>query len=653
MSKHQILAFSALAILASSSACDDAAGPNLSADTTGADSSAGLGVDYTAHPGGPVPRFDPAAFEFTATPWPTDRYKVADGLLGLARFPNPEDSDLISGYIEYGEAALDGWGRNGTAYFQLDRSVDTESLPTPDVAMRDPTASVQWVHVGQGAPEGGTRLPLVFRMVDDPTDGYYLGPTLAVRPVFGFPLVDGGTYCVIVTRLVTDTEGRYLAQPAAFAGALANEDSLAPLRTWLPQSGLIAEDIAIATCFQAQDATRELRVVAEKLDSDPVTGLTELKFEGNTTHFFSFTAKYRSPNFQSGTKPYSSEGGDIKFNEDGQPLIAEMENLRVQILIPRNFPQPEAGWPVVLYGHGTGGDWRTCLNGAEAQVLQEGLAMLCIDQPLHGPRGTGGEVQEFDVFNFINPASGRTSFRQSAIDVIWQSRLVASGVFDLAVGDTSWGRASKMDPNNILFFGHSHGGLAGAIMMAVDPRVRGAVLSGSSGVLIETILRRKAPLDIQAAIALVAGLEVDQLDTFHPVVNLAQMLVDATDPVNYAPYWLNPLGEGRAKDVLMTSGALDDASPAVGADAVAAAAGVPLVLPIDHESLAHTLRGLFPLPLPLSSNLLAGNGTAVTGGLRQYPGADHFVALTDPAAIALWRGFFRAYRAEGVPVIGP
>jgi hypothetical protein len=313
---------------------------------------------------------------------------------------------------------------------------------------------------------------------------------------------------------------------------------------------------------------------------------------------------------------------------------------------------PAEGWPVVLYGHGTTGDWSTCIDGTEAEAVREGVVMICIDQPLHGTRGVGGEVDVLEVFNFVNAASGRTSFRQSAADVIFQSRMVASGRFDMPAGTTNFPQAVTMDPDRILFFGHSHGALSGMLVMAVDPRIDGAVLSGGSGVMAETLLRRKDYADIQALIAVVAGLESEQLDTFHPVVNLAQLLVDATDPINYAPYWLNPLSGGKAKDVLMFSGSRDEASPAVGADAVAAAAGVPLAQPIDHASPAHALRDLAPLPLPLSNNLPAADGTIVTGAFVQIAGGDHFVAITVRGYIDMWRAFFRGYLQSGFPVVG-
>jgi hypothetical protein len=281
--------------------------------------------------------------------------------------------------------------------------------------------------------------------------------------------------------------------------------------------------------------------------------------------------------------------------------------------------------------------------------------MICIDQPLHGDRRADltADVDFLDVFNFLNPRSGRMTFRQSAVDTMWLSRMIVDGRFDLAAAATTFGEAIKLDPANIVFFGHSHGGLAGTIVLAADARIKGAVLSGASGVMTETILLRKDPLDISATLALILGVEEPWLDTFHPAMTLAQTLVDATDPINYAPYWLEPVTGGNSKHVFMTEGTMDEASPAVGADAVAAAAGIPLLNPVAQPSLAHELKGLRPVDMPVNSNLASTNGQLITGALRQFLGGDHFVALTDRSAIQIWRGFFRAFRQGDVPTIQP
>ncbi|HRE91525.1 MAG TPA: hypothetical protein PK095_20570 [Myxococcota bacterium] len=416
-----------------------------------------------------------------------------------------------------------------------------------------------------------------------------------------------------------------------------------------------------------------MRRVEAFLQGRATTGPTELRYTGQTAHLHEIQGRYTTPNFQSGTKPYAADGGDLRFAPDGAPIVAADETIRFRLLIPRNLPMPATGWPVILYSHGTFGDWQTCLDGKEQEAVREGLAMICIDQPLHGERGLGGEVDYLHVFNFINPRSGRMTFRQSAIDTMWLTRMIADKRFDVPKGTTTFAQDVVLDPTNIVFFGHSHGGLAGTIVLAVDARIKGAVLSGASGVLVETILRRKDPLDIAATLALVLNVSADKLDTFHPTLSLAQMLVDATDPINYAPYWLEPVTGGNSKHVFMTEGTDDALSPAVGADAVAAgladavgtfddvlleltdavaaAAGIPLLNPVAQASEAHALKGLFAVDMPVNSNLLSSTGQFVTGALRQFAGGDHWVALEDPLAISIWRGFFRAFREGEIPTI--
>ncbi len=622
-------------------------------DATEADVAAEVGLPSDYGVGGVAIRYEPASREFTATPWPSDRLLV-DGRPDLTTFPNALANAVIDSYIAYGNEALDGWGRNGSIYFQLSAPIDATTLPSSEASMRDPMALVQLVDVTPDSPRYGQRSPLAFEQVDGKDDPFYLGPTLAMRPVFGFPLADAGTYCAFVTRAVRGADGLYLAQPPSFAEALDGEASLAPLRTWLPTSPFTAKDLAAATCFTTQDATREMRAIETYIAAATTTAPESLVYVGRTSRYYEITGEYLTPNFQSGDKPYAAEGGDLKLDGSGEPIVQEMEQVRFRLVIPRESEMPAAGWPVVIYSHGTFGDWKTCVDGAEAETVREGLAMICVDQPLHGTRAAGGvegEVDYLNVFNFINPRSGRMTFRQSAADSMWLSKMVSDGRFDMPAGATEFADAVKLDPTIIVFFGHSHGGLAGTIVLATDARVKGAVLSGASGVLIETILRRKDPFDISTLLAQLLAVPNERLDTFHPSMSLAQMLVDATDPINYAPYWLEPVTGGNSKHVFMTEGTLDEASPAVGADAVAAAAGIPLLRPIAAASPAHELRGLAPVGEPVNANLISSTGQRITGALRQFDGGDHFVALTDRTAIALWRGFFRAFRSKDIPTI--
>ena len=95
---------------------------------------------------------------------------------------------------------------------------------------------------------------------------------------------------------------------------------------------------------------------------------------------------------------------------------------------------PEGGWPVVHYMHGTGGDYESC-RSIDSDILSRGMALLCIDQPLHGSRmpeeGVSELLLDFYSFNFLNPGAGRNGFIQGAADTLVLTAMVAAGRFDI------------------------------------------------------------------------------------------------------------------------------------------------------------------------------------------------------------------------------
>lgn len=608
----------------------------------------GLGIDWAAEPPGVSPRYAPGSDDWTATGWPSDRYRGADGSVDLSHFPNP-DEDLLTTYIAYGMAHLDGFGLNSATYLQFEGEVDEGSLPSPGESV-DPLSVVQLVNVTEGSSRYGEQVPLRFHWQPLSADPYYLPLTLALRPVYGRPMTEGETYCALITRGVRDLDGHYLSAAPAFVDALDVEPSLEPLMAWMDVSPLRVSDLAVATCFTTQRATDELRRVAEAVEASPPAEV--LSIQEPTVHG-EFHGTYLTPNFQQGEIPYESEGGGFIFNADGAPEVQMEELVRFMMRVPHDLPMPDEGWPVVLYAHGTGGDYESC-RGVD-ELVQMGYGMICIDQPLHGSRGAELNLADGELilysFNFLNPPAGRTGFRQSAVDTLHLSHMVAAGRFDLAAGETDDGMEVRLDPERILFFGHSHGALSGALAMAVDSRIRGGVLSGGSGILIETILRRKDPVDLATLTASLLLIPPESLDSFHPVLNLVQTLVDATDPVNYAASWLHPADGQPAKHVFITEGTADAASPAVGTDAVGSAAGIPLLRPIAKASDGHDLGGLLSATPPVSLNGAAAEGSR-TVGLKQWQGGNHFVAFNTPEARAMWRTFFRSFLDEGAPTIG-
>ena len=610
----------------------------------------GLAIDYSTTDPGATPRWDPQGATWTKVGWPSDYYRdAATGSVDLSNLPNPEDSDLLSAYLVHGMEVLDGFGLNGAVYFQLDSPLDQATLPAPE-ATTEPGAHLQLVNVTVGSGRHGERLPLRTRFHGEGGDIYYESNTLALLPVYGFPLAEGETYCAVVTRAVKDAEGRYLQPSEAFAEALRTEASLAPLLSWLQSDAMIRpEDIAVATCFTTQRATAELRAVVALLDTSEAPTIEAFWEPGIHGEFHGL---YTAPNFQAGDKPYADEGGGLELDDSGVPIVQAQEQLRYLLLVPTAREMPADGWPVVIYAHGTGGDYESC-RGTAGTLVPLGIAVLCVDQPLHGTRsGETDELNETQLvlysFNFFNPPAGRTAFRQAAIDTLVLNRMIAAGSFDLAAAQTTSGLEVRLDAGHIGFFGHSHGGLSGALVLGVDPLVEIAVLSGAAGVLVETILRRTDPANLAVLVGAALGIHPDDLDPFHPMMTVVQMLVETTDPINYAPYWLNPAAGGTAKHVFVTEGTADHASPSVGTDAMGAAAGLPLLGPLAKVSAGHALAQLPLQDLPVQGNTPAGT----TAGLKQWEGGSHFVALSNAEARAIWTTFFATWLEGTTPVLG-
>ena len=107
-------------------------------------------------------------------------------------------------------------------------------------------------------------------------DPYYPAGTLALRPVSGFPLADGETYCALLTQGVRDPTGRYLRSWPAFAAALDSESWLAPLKAWLPNSQLRSQDLAVATCFTVGQSAAPLARIRDALQARPAPDAAEL-----------------------------------------------------------------------------------------------------------------------------------------------------------------------------------------------------------------------------------------------------------------------------------------------------------------------------------------------------------------------------------------
>ncbi len=670
-------------LLAAMLGCDGAATGAADAGAADATASAdGSAFDpkVTVHPPGMVygatARYDLAATDWHAVPFPTDQRRAVDGTLNLEGFPAPKTGEmaaLLKSYLLFAKTELRGFSVQPTVYVEFSGPLDVKKLPGPLGSAKGDSA-IQLVNIDDGSPGYGQATE-VRTAVSPTTRGMYLVPNLLmVQPVWGKPLRTSTVYALVVRRGLGDATGKVLSQPKVLkdifaawqadkapkdAATAAYAQTLLPLRQAIAGGKLAVpyDDIAAATVFSTGNPTSQLTSMAtwvrQQWKPDPAVGWKVAK---KTTKYWLLEASYRSPNFQHGKCPYDDGGsGGFQYDGQGNPKIAFEEMLRVSVLLPVDRPNDVGGkTPLVLSAHGTGGDWLSYINGGKFKISEQlssvGLAIASIDQPMHGPRcdpPLKDEALDTKTFNFINITAGRSGFRQSALDSVAMARMARQGLLDVPAEFSPDGKPLQFDPARLMFIGHSQGGLSGSLLAAVEPDITTFVLSGAGAGLSLTVMQRKDPLDISALVSTVMQLEPGELNEFHPAISLVQALADATDPLAYGHLvFARPTGI-KPPNLLLTEGLLDKATPADTSEALAACMGLDVLGPKVHFSDALVANKALEVFAPVQENLTK-NGFAVTGLVSQWAKLDHFAIFTTQKVADLYTEFLHSAAQTGV-----
>ncbi len=579
-----------------------------------------------------------AADDFYALPFPNDLRRHDDGTLDLSRFPT---KSLIVDQLRAAAETLDGFGLNAAIFARFDGPLDPASLPDPAGSITS-AASVYLVNVDPGSPDRGARTPVAVRFIAEPTAT--LGEDhLAVRPYPGFGLDEGTTYALVITDRVTDVSGAPIAASAAFSSLLGTggdaaiahaRDVYRPLLAYLDEPGDDERgDVVSAAVFTTQHATNVAGAIRKGVYATPAPIATMITPSTMTATYQLFTGSYTAPNFQVGDVPYrNAPSGEIKIGADGAAIVQRTETMRFGLTVPAG-PTPAGGFPIAIYAHGTGGDYTSFVDdGTANELAKTGLAVISTDQVLHGPRNPGGNP-ELDFFNFGNVYAARDNALQGFADAFSQHRLA------LGLSIIDGARTIRFDPTKVSFFGHSQGGLTGPGFIAYEPAVRGAVLSGTSGLLYINLLHKTKPLDIAALVQ--TFLRDDPIDEDNPSLALVQMWIERSDGANYAPLMVRrpvrgPDGAQLApRNIFQTEGFVDRYAPNPGIEAFATALGGDLVMQADGKDVAGltALRGRAVLAAPITNNL--DGVTAVLSQYNQRSGSDgHFVVFDIPLAQA-------------------
>lgn len=311
---------------------------------------------------------------------------------------------------------------------------------------------------------------------------------------------------------------------------------------------------------------------------------------------------------------------------------------------------PDAGWPLVVYAHGTGGSFRSHLrdevSGALSRVAlpdeARGMAVLGIDQVEHGPRRGDSEDSPDDLYyNFTNPGAALGNPLQGAADQLSLARLAES----LVVPASATGDAEvAIDPSALVFFGHSQGASQGSLALPFSP-FSAAVLSGNGASIRRALLTKTRPVDVAGLLPIALGDVSIGADgkmalaggEWHPGLTLLSHWIDPADPLHFARLAAaEPSEVGGPKHVLVTYGPGDSYSPPL-TIANFARAGRFGEAPADEALDEPDELSLLSESLPVSENFSSPAG-AVTAVLRQYAPAEgsdgHFVVFENSLANA-------------------
>lgn len=592
--------------------------------------------------------YDLSTDELFDAPWPNDLRRDDDGTISLEGFPNPAGSGFLQSYLTLAEDQT-GFGTNSPIYLAFDGPLDTSLLPEPTESLERGSA-VALFAVAPGQPHNGERVPIQWAYNEDDT-AYQPDHFLAVAPQWGFPLRPNTTYALVITDELAARSPRFTAMLEADH---PDHAVIHDMIDALPFAGYGPEDLAVATTFTTMDPTAELaritRFLRERVEPPVLDQVVEKV--PSSSFYDKYVGSMPGPLFQHGDRPYANSGGGFRFREsDGQPIVYTWEDLRIAVSTPRDLSEPPAGgWPVVIYQHGTGGEFDSFADGSGRQEIaaafaRAGYVGIGIDQPLHGTRATPSTDNNLHSFNYFNPESARANFRQGAIDAIWLAQALTNGPTTFT---TDAGESITLNPDQVWFMGHSQGGLTGSIAAPfLSDRLGGMILSGAGAGLAITLVERKDPIDIAATVASILAFDDDEaLTELHPVTGVIQMLVEVTDPLNYAPYWFDWQSEWSGlgtTNILLFSGTEDEQTPTRTAEALASAGGLTPIDPYQPYSTALELRGMTPEKGPLANNREA-YGTPATAVFSQWVGEDHFVVFGNRDASAAYEHFLATGR---------
>lgn len=563
-----ILLMAALPLMA----CGDDDGPttgdsDVASDTMEADTSPPLVLSFCD--GTTTFAYDP----LNADDWvalPDDAWTVIDATTPTGiRVDIDEDTPWMAGlssfvqpiYLGLGE--LDGWGTSAGIVLQVDAPLG--DLPSGDEDSLT-SSGLMLVRVDDGS---GQRIPFEAEVFDG-------GRGVVLWPMF--PLEPKAQYAALLTTAHVAADGDCVAPSQTLQSLLAgDEDALRAsgmdalvdrglierYRDVMAVTGLRPDSVSAATVFTTQaihDASIAARDDIEGSDfgwtAPPTCGPDGAWTRCRGT----FTATdYRIEGYL---------GANVPTSEYELPVTIWL-------------PDGDGPFPTVLYGHGLGGSSNERFVANALAPL--GMAVVAISQPRHGDHPTANTADPnaffLDLLGLdinaltIDPFVFRENLRQASLDKLQLVKLLR------AAPDVTGNGSPDLDTTGFGYFGVSLGGIMASDFLMLSDAVEASVLAVAGGRLISIITEGE---DFSAFLQILENLAGGKAEVTR-LAPIAQAIIDAGDPVNYAPHVLKDRIAGEPPHLLQMMAVGDTVVPNVTSRALARALDIPHLSPVSQD----------------------------------------------------------------------
>lgn len=346
-------------------------------------------------------------------------------------------------------------------------------------------------------------------------------------------------YALIVTNEIRDIDGSPVAASRVFEqlkrGADASAAGVGEAIAAARSIGTPADTIVAATVFTTQSVTAILERIRDRIKNEtPFQAQFDLGRGGartvfplsqvasavwsqqtgeNPQHFnavhidFSGLApsveriafgRYSSPDFRVHPGEFIPAIGTRR-----RPPVRGSNDIYFDLFLPSGT-KPANGWPVAIWGHGSGGNKTVNSLFIARKLAAHGMATIAInavgqgfgqlgtlaltdtrgqtvtlpaggrgvDQNVDGVIGDGEGISAAPPYQIIDDRDG---FRQTVADLLQLVRVIEIGV---AVDDD---RSVTLDQSRIYYVGQSQGAMLGALLLSVEPDIFAATLTAPGG----------------------------------------------------------------------------------------------------------------------------------------------------------------------------